>query len=273
VPDIIRDIVRILRQKPLGGRTDSLAAYTQALAATHGLERRSLDGRKHIGLWGYSLEYLNSTALMLMIRELIVDQVYRFMPTSDTPTIVDAGANIGLATFFFKTQYPRARITAFEPEPSACAVLERNVQFNSLRDVTVVNAALSRDAGRAGLSGMPGSLVPSLKGSRDLASDSVEVATDLLSRYIDCDVDLLKLDIEGMELDVFEELAESGKLAAIHQFICEYHHHLDAEADELSRLLALLETFGFGYQIETRLDRPIERNTFQDILIYGYRKK
>src|ERR1700730_7986688 len=43
------------------------------------------------------------------------------------PIIIDAGANIGLATLWFKAQYPKATVIAIEPDTENFAVLKENV--------------------------------------------------------------------------------------------------------------------------------------------------
>jgi Methyltransferase FkbM domain len=95
----------------------------------------------------------------------------------------------------------------------------------------------------------------------------------LLSKHIDEDVDFLKIDIEGAELEVIEELRNARKLSHIKQMAIEYHHHIVRKSDTFSRTLSILEDAGFGYQIESDLGRPFKREQFQDILVYAYRKK
>ena len=52
----------------------------------------------------------------------------------------------------------------------------------------------------------------------------------------------------------------------------EYHHHMKPEDDNLSKILKILEENGFGYQVNTYLRPPLNKNEFQDILIYAYQK-
>jgi len=63
------------------------------------------------------------------------------------PLIFDCGANIGLATLYFKNLYLGARIVAFEADPETAAVLRENVSANHLQDVSVHNLMLT-DGGR-----------------------------------------------------------------------------------------------------------------------------
>jgi hypothetical protein len=98
------------------------------------------------------------------------------------------------------------------------------------------------------------------------------VEAALLSDHIDRQVDFLKIDIEGDELAVVRDLANSDKLRHVSQMMIEYHHHVRPQTDEFSVLLRLLEDAGFGYQCQARLDRPLRPRVVQDVLIYAYRK-
>ena len=99
-----------------------------------------------------------------------------------------------------------------------------------------------------------------------------EVNSVRLSTYVNQEVDFLKLDVEGAELGVIQELSKSAKLKYMKQIAIEYHHHIIRDQDVLSQILGTLENSGFGYQISGELRRPLERQKFQDILIYAYRK-
>ena len=62
------------------------------------------------------------------------------------------------------------------------------------------------------------------------------------------------------------------KLDFIKEMTIEYHHHIEKGVDELSKMLKILESNNFGYQISGDLHLPIERETFQDLMIYAYKK-
>ncbi len=81
-----------------------------------------------------------------------------------------------------------------------------------------------------------------------------------LSQFINGDVDLLKLDVEGCEHKVLHELASSGKLRQMQRIYVEYHHHIVGTDDSLSVTLRLLENQGFGYQLRTNVGWPSERS-------------
>lgn len=269
-----KDVVMILQGERQETRT-MLVSYAKLLA-TQAVPRSILShrrrDRKRLDLLGMSVEYLDLASLLHMVREIYIARHYAFDAERDDPKVVDAGANIGLATLFIKQRYPGARIIAFEPEPLGFAVLERNIRANALKNVTAVNKAIAGRGGSAALFGHPHSLVSSLKGGRGTSTRSRSVETVSLSSYIDEEIDFLKLDVEGMEVEVIEDLALTGKLRLIRQFVCEYHHHLESDDDALSRFLGVLEKAGFSYQLLASFQTPFRPNMFQDVLVYGYRK-
>lgn len=215
--------------------------------------------------------------LSFLHREIFVNLEYCFHAADDTPLIFDCGSNIGIAILLFKTLYPRARIVGFEPAPTTLPWLQQNIATNQLSDVTVHAVALGRETGtfsfptdptRPGLPTLGRTLnVPGLP--------TVSVPQARLSSYINEPVDLLKIDIEGGEVEVFEELEAAGVLSQVRQMFIEYHHHLNLRHDALAEFLARLERHGFGYQIRSdyiTAARTTGQPAFQDLLIYAYQK-
>ena len=226
-------------------------------------------------LAGFKVRYLDVASFRIVASEVFVKGEYFFDAKQESPVILDCGANIGLATLFFKRLYPKARIYSFEADPATSDVLRYNVEQNHLQDVTVRNLLLSDHGGAEKFyiaSETPGSLRMSTNSSR-LAAESREITVDAgrLSDYIDGPVDLLKLDVEGSEFGVMRELAASGKIALIKRMIIEYHHRMGNESSRLAGFLGMLESAGFEYRIEAKFNRTDEENEFQDILIEAYR--
>ena len=83
-------------------------------------------------------------------------------------------------------------------------------------------------------------------------SKPIEVDIVQLSDFIDREVDLLKMNIEGMEGDVFDNIA--NKLGQIKEIIFEYHcfEHLP---QNLGNILQLLDKNNFQYVVRSL---PIE---------------
>ena len=139
-------------------------------------------------------------------RDVLIFQTKSYdpeIPGFSPTTIVDAGAHIGMASISFALKYPSARIIAIEPDPSNFAALIRNT--SPYRNITAIQAALWREDGQVTLG--PSKAHP--KGTfqidkngqqsvRAITMDTVMRETGTVS------IDLLKVDIEGAEIEVFE---------------------------------------------------------------------
>lgn len=235
-----------------------------------------LFGRQHTAqLVGFEVNYLDKASFRVVAFEVFVRGEYFFETNQDSPVILDCGANIGLATLFFKRLYPNARIHSFEADPTTCGVLRSNIEQNHLQGVTVTNVLLSDHNGAEKFyvsSGAAGSLMMSATASR-FAADGQEITVNAgrLSDYIDGSVDLLKLDVEGSEFCVMRDLVASGKVSHIERMVIEYHHRIGNEPSRLASFLQLLENAGFEYYLNARFSRKSDTSYFQDILIGAYR--
>jgi FkbM family methyltransferase len=242
--------------------------------------RVGVRSRKQVKILDMIVEYFDRAPVLLLFIEIFMRQDYAFVALTESPLIVDAGANIGLATLFFKHCYPNARILAFEPEPETFAMLERNVTSNRLTDVSLFQVALGKEDGSVRLHGHPGALGTTTMENvfPDPQTDTV-VDVARLSSFIDEPVDMLKLDVEGAELAVLDDLVAASKLHLIREMVVECHHHIAPEATSLYALLALLDANGFGYQVaadfnepwyQGSLRRPSTPDIYQNVLVYAY---
>jgi FkbM family methyltransferase len=225
-------------------------------------------------LAGFTVECIHPALLEYMFEEIFVRRDYGFGADTASPHIIDCGSNIGLSVLFFKKLYPEATVVAFEPDPQAFAVLRANIENNHLTAVEAHNKAVLDAPGTTEFyvdAEVPGSLCMSTRTGRH-GTRACTVECVALSDYVNGTVDFLKLDIEGAEHVVLEELARKGKLRNIQKMVVEYHHHIDPEEDNLSKILKLLEDHGFGYQLACGQSRPFVGHLFADILLYGYRK-
>ena len=231
----------------------------------------------HLSAVDLDFWFFTYSGFIYLFQEIFIRQDYVFLSRRPDPLIIDCGSNIGMSILYFKRRYPEARIVGFEPDHATFEMLQKNVAANCLSGVALHNSALADRAGTMDLyrdSKSADSLVMSLRKERSPANDEAKkIQTVLLSDYINSEVDFLKLDIEGMETAVIEELAEKRKLALVREMIIEYHHHVPAGDDSLSRVLALLESSGFGYSIGAPHVSSIQDNrNMQDILLRAYRK-
>lgn len=226
-------------------------------------------GSRNLLKW--ELNYLGRGNLRLLFSEIFARQQYRFSSAKPNPTILDCGANIGIATLFFKWVYPQAHILAFEPDPSTFKILERNVSHNRLQGVALHNFALAAEEHEISFHiPEPGSLMMSAVSGRG-GGQTITVPAKRLSSFINGEIDLLKLDVEGMEGPVMRDLASTGKLSLVREAIIEVHHNLPGSPTTLGSLLQLLENAGFRYQIVDTYSPSSDCISFQDVIIRACR--
>jgi FkbM family methyltransferase len=140
--------------------------------------------------------------------------------------IIDGGANCGLASLFLACRYPTAQIIAVEPSAENCEMCSRNT---SGLNVEVIQTAIWSSSTRLKIQN---------PNDEPWAFQCVEVdendpegfeARDMQSLLSGRYCDLLKLDIEGAEVEIFQKPAWVKDVSAI---TVEIHSE---EADALIR--------------------------------------
>jgi FkbM family methyltransferase len=192
-----------------------------------------------------------------VVHELFVREEYGAAVLPATArVVVDAGANIGLATMELRLRFPEARIIACEPDPKAYATLVRNVGGDP--GVEAHNVALSDADGETTLWTSPTSVVSSfertLGGQRPVTVPTLTLASLLARTGVDR-VDLLKLDVEGAERLV---LSDGAPLERVDALVGEVHPSLigqDAESFCRARLPGFDVTLAARPGLEDRDER------------------
>jgi FkbM family methyltransferase len=228
----------------------------------HTLERRRLEAlpRYHhttTKLFGKPVQIVDPMSFLQMSAEIFDGQIFRFLTEVPEPFIIDAGANIGLATIYFKHLYPRSQVVAFEADPGIFQVLSKNVSQLNLQGVELVNCALWRSSGTMQF-WSEGSYGGRLASKGD--SPNTEVRAVPLGDYISRPVQFLKMDIEGAEIDVLEECA--GKLHFVERLFLEYHSFAD-QPQRIETLFQILAAAGFRVQMhqESAASQPFLERT------------
>jgi FkbM family methyltransferase len=138
-------------------------------------------------------------------------QDYHFYTSKEPRFIIDAGANVGYAALYFAKQFPEARILAIEPEEGNFKLLQKNTA--TFRNIVPVHGALWNKNGTINLVD-PG-IGPWGFQTHENASEHAFVTSvpaftiDRLMKDHGFErVDILKVDIEGGEKEVFENSEE-----------------------------------------------------------------
>jgi FkbM family methyltransferase len=209
---------------------------------------------------GLKLKVTDLISVVWQLKEYFEDNALLFRCEHGSPLIIDCGSNVGVSVLYFKYTFPNARIIGFEPDHHVFQCLEANICNNNIskNDIEIFEKAVwSHDAGiEFGCDNADG-------GSIFLNSNKVFVETVRLKKMVDGlpKIDLLKIDIEGAEVDVIADLGSS--LQNVKYLFCEYHSFSDHD-QQLSILLKTLEQNNFKYKIRSLHHSDCENGFFQN---------
>jgi FkbM family methyltransferase len=139
-------------------------------------------------------------------------------------TVFDVGANIGAYSLLFAQWVgPAGKVVAFEPAPAAVAGLRRLVALNGLRDrVEIVEAAVSRAVGTASFASEGSSGANALVDAAQRGRAVISVPTTSLDAFCDTHAlrpDVIKIDVEGEELEVLRGARRTLSLPSVQAFL------------------------------------------------------
>jgi FkbM family methyltransferase len=163
--------------------------------------------------------------------------------------MIDAGANIGMSSIYFLNRYPSLKVVAIEPDPETFEICRMNLAPYSDR-VVLIKGAIWSSCGRVAL--VKGELewnshVRQTEPGADGSVESYDVPA-LIAAGGGGMVDLLKIDIEGGERELFSKNAEAW-LPAIKNIAIEFHGDDCEEA--FSRAMKEYDYVGFPYRTVT----------------------
>jgi FkbM family methyltransferase len=118
--------------------------------------------------------------------------------------VADVGANQGLYTLWLAQVATGGHIYAFEPDPDLFQCLENNVRTNHLQNVSTIQAAASDRSGTLAFRTNElnrGDNRVDAKAFRDTSTQQVQAVT-LDEIVSDRRLDLLKIDVQGFEIEV-----------------------------------------------------------------------
>jgi FkbM family methyltransferase len=143
-------------------------------------------------------------------------------------TMIDAGANIGLTSIYFKAYYPDLKIIALEPSKGTFERLSLNIQSNNFSEVILLQKGLWNKVTRLKedltfRDGQDWSFRLVESNETHLALFETTSIPVLMSEYNMDIVDFLKVDIEGGEKDIFDSKSDLSWLNKIKVIAIEIH--------------------------------------------------
>lgn len=156
---------------------------------------------------------------------------YDFNLTRIPNVIVDAGANIGLASIYLANKFPYSKIIAIEPEENNYEILKQNVE--QYANIIPVRAALWHidtilnvvDIGRGEWSYMTQTRGEINKDCSDFLHETRAITVNtLMNQHAIDHIDIFKIDIEGAEREVFSDT--SSWIEKVDILIVELHERM-----------------------------------------------
>ena len=156
--------------------------------------------------------------------------------------ILDVGANVGLYSVLSGAANPDAQVIAFEPHPTNVSRIKKNIGVNNLKNVHIIGKAVGAEDKAIELTVPDDMRITRIAStdssfSRQFHSDeltytTIEVDCTTLDSYIanyqPADVELVKIDVENFEMEVFKGASSLFESFAPIVF-CEIHMNEERE--------------------------------------------
>lgn len=143
-----------------------------------------------------------------VFRQIFITRDYSIPLKIKPRLIVDAGANVGYSSLWFSRKYPKAKIIAVEPEKSNYDILEKNTK--SEKNIFPIKAGLwnkktslkiiNEDGDKWGFQ-----TKEDVSGKNNINTITID---EILKQNNLDKIDLLKIDIEGAEKELFSKNTE-----------------------------------------------------------------
>ncbi len=220
----------------------------------------------YIKIANLNFNYTEGNVFLSLYNHIFIGDIYNFSEDEKKEYIIlDCGANIGMATIYFRYKYPNSKILTFEPDPKNFEILSKNITDNNISGVILSDKAIwiNNDGVRFSNTNNLGSKIEDNTTSNENLTKSKRLL-DVINEYEK--IGFLKLDIEGAESIVLEDCKEV--LHKIDKMFIEYHSNPN-EQQKLQNILNILTLNGFRYYIKE--DCIISKNPFYKInAVWGF---
>ncbi|MCC0727049.1 FkbM family methyltransferase [Clostridioides sp. ZZV14-6045] len=206
-----REIINTLRKSDnildieLEIMIDSPLLYHNTVEVNNLINKKKSEGLYKIEGFNKIIKMRENTSDIQVYKQIFIDNEYELNIDVNPKVIIDAGANIGLATVYFKQIYPESLVIAIEPEKYNFELLKYNT--HEYKKMIPLQAALWNEDTFVSVTdegfGEWGFMT---KECQDEDIDNVRSITidKIMSEYNLHEIDILKIDIEGAEKEVFQ---------------------------------------------------------------------
>lgn len=192
-------VARYIQRLGLG---NGLMAYARLVLHDRAMVRIAMPGS------GGPVLVRPDTSDPFIFEEVFILDEYDFPVGGEPRVIFDIGANVGYTARYFAERYPQARIIAVEPDASNVTLLRKNTA--GCANITVVAAGIWSRPSHLALVNVGAKTSDFQFREAEAGAGTIEAVTvDDLLKLAEADhVDILKIDIEGGEKELFSENVE-----------------------------------------------------------------
>lgn len=186
---------------------------------------------------------LTKDSIYLIYWEIFIDKQYEDVgDIKENSVILDIGSNYGLFSLYAIDRYRPKKIVAFEPNYE-CFITSKEV-LEQFKCFVPYNYAVTKTSGNYKLvdhteNSATGKIVEDSYG--DIRGININ---ELIEELNETEIDLIKIDCEGGELDIFKTITEQN-LNKIKNFAIEYH------SNEILEFIKK-KLISFNYEIKIR---------------------
>lgn len=138
-----------------------------------------------------------------IFEQIFIEHQYHLPLEIKATTIFDLGANVGYASVYFANKFPNAKIFALEPETNNYTVAQKNTA--NYPNITLVKGAVWNESEDVNLVdsgfGEAAYMVEKGLGNNVVRGYTIDEIMKLMNITT---IDILKIDIEGAEKEIFE---------------------------------------------------------------------
>lgn len=167
-------------------------------------------------------------------------------------TVLDVGTNYGSTILqFAKIITENGRAYGFEPDPVNFAICAKNLGLNNFHHISVENIGLGREAGEATLvvdteSNRGGNRIGIASEGKESARVKITSLDDWVANNNLAKIDLIKIDVEGYEMEVLAGARELLKTFSPALFIEIDDNNLRQQGASAKEAVMFLEDYGYS---------------------------
>lgn len=197
----------------------------------------------------------------------VTDLYLKYGALNEGDIVFDIGTYAGTQTIFFSEKVGQTgKVFAFEPDQNSFKSLKRNIELNSVNNVTALELGLYDFDGKIFFTqggSMGSQIIESSVKNIDLPSINVAKIETIVKKYAIEKVDFVKMDIEGAELNVLKSSVD---------FINKFKPRFIIEPHFIKGVLNLKEIEAF-FAENNYLTQNVKQGGFEyQPLVYAYPK-